>query len=133
MKKESTTFDFGSLKAKDTVTMHLKDPNTGKDIPGVSFELYSKDSEVFKAAELKIDRRRMKRMQGFRSPVIDPAESRQESLELLVACIASWQGVVFHGQQFEYSQENALKLLEEVPEVAEQIDRFVGDRRNFLN
>jgi len=131
-RKESGGFDFASLKAKDTTTMNLRDPNTGKDIPGVTFEVYSRDSEPYRKAKLKLDRARAKRFQGTRRLNLDPAEIDQENIYLLAACIADWTGVVFEGAVLPYSHENAVRLLSEVPEVYEQVDLFVGDRGNFL-
>lgn len=125
-------FDIGTLKSRDTATMTLTDPATGKPAPGVSFEVYSKDSDVFRSAKLKIDRQRAKKWQGHRKMTLDPAEIEQENLELVAACIAGWKGLSFDGKKFEYSKENAVKLLSDFPEIYEQIDMFVGDRSNFL-
>jgi hypothetical protein len=125
-------FDIGSLKAKDTSIMHLTDPATGKTAPGVEFEVYSKDSDVFRAAKLKIDRQRAKKWQGHRKMTLDPAEIEQENLELVAACIVGWKGLSFGGKKFEYSKENAVKLMQDFPEIYEQVDLFVGDRSNFL-
>lgn len=125
-------FEIGSLKAKDTTTMHLTDPATGKPAPGVSFEVYSKDSDTFRIAKLKIDRQRAKRWQGSRKFNIDPADIEQENLTLIASCIAGWTGLSLGGKKYEYSKENAVKLLTEFPEIYEQIDLFVGDRSNFL-
>jgi len=132
-KNESGGFDFASLKAKETTTMCLKNPNTGKDIPGVTFEVYGRDSDVFRSAKLKLDRARAKKFQGSRRFNVDPADVEQEGLHLLAACIAGWTGVVLNGEELPYSRENALKLITEVPEVYEQVDLFVGDRGNFLS
>jgi hypothetical protein len=123
--------DLGTLKAKETATMRLRDPNTGKDTDAI-FTVYGTDSDVYRKAKLKIDRARAKKFTGRRSPNLDPAEIEHENLIILAACIKDWQNLWFGSEEFPYSAENAVRLLEEVPEVFDQLDQFVGDRRNFL-
>ena len=132
MTESSKGFNIASLKAKDTATMVLRDLNTGKDVPGVTFELHGMDSEPYRKAKLKIDRARAKKFTGQKRPHLDPGEIEQDNLKLLAACIGGWTGLEFNGEPFLYSPENALNVLETVPEIYDQIDQFVGDRRNFL-
>lgn len=126
-------FDFTSLIAKDTETMTLMDP-AGKEIQGVTFEVYSKDSDHFIKEENRITQKRLRKARGSRGGAIplDAAEIRADDTDLLARCIAGWKGVVYKGKVLEYTHQNAVMLLTEVPFIREQVDAFVGDRQNFL-
>lgn len=126
-------FDFASLVAKETETMTLMDL-TGKEIPGVSFELYSKDSDRYLKEENRITQKRLRKARGTRGGTVplDAAEIRSDDIELLARCVGGWKGVTYKGKVLEYSHQNAVMLLNEVPYIKEQIDAFVGDRQNFL-
>lgn len=124
--------DFASLVARETETMTLTDPSTGKEIPGVSFEVYSKDTDHFNKIENQVRTKQQRRLRSSPRAGIDPGEMKQDEIRLLANCIVGWKGVEYKGVELPFSLQNAIMLLTEVPAVKEQIDFFVGDRTNFL-
>ena len=132
MAESGKGFDLASLVAKETARVTFVNPLTGKEIPDLWMDVYSKDSEQFQRAENKINAKRWRKLRT-RSGNIDPAEQRHDEVELLAACIANWGGPWELDQKpLPYSPQNAMLVLERVPAIREQLDLFVGDRSNFL-
>lgn len=60
-----------------------------------------------------------------------PEEWREDRAFLLASLTLFWDGIVVNKTVWECSFENAHKLFLLAPWIAEQADRFTGDRTNF--
>lgn len=103
---------------------------------GAVFELVGTDSKEYKAVDSEINNEILKL--GSKRGKLDLSSVTTERSEVytnrrLAACIVGWSGVEYKGNELEYSHENALLLVSELPFVKEEITRFVTDRRNFMN
>jgi hypothetical protein len=59
-------------------------------------------------------------------------EKNAEFWELHATLIVGWTGMHLKGQPYDYTPENAARLLEEYSWVFEQVRRFADNRANFL-
>jgi hypothetical protein len=59
------------------------------------------------------------------------AEQEGGEAELLAAVTIGWRGLNDGKAEVEFSREKAVQLYENSPNVANQIDRFIADRKNF--
>ncbi len=57
----------------------------------------------------------------------------ERGLDILVACTVGWAGVIDKdGKPVEAKPENFRALYAGFPVIRDQVDRFIGDRANFL-
>lgn len=85
------------------------------------------DSKRFRTAQRKQKRAVLKAMQDG-----DDLESMPE-YGLLASCVISWRGFNDDdGAEWKFSKKNVTALFENSPLVAEQVDRFISDRANFI-
>lgn len=47
--------------------------------------------------------------------------------------IVGWKNITEKGKDYKYSPANAVKLCQKYPWIADQIDAFCGQRRNFFS
>ena len=59
------------------------------------------------------------------------AEEEGGEAELLAAVTIGWRGLNDGKAEVEFTKEKALQLYENSPNIATQLDRFLGDRKNF--
>jgi len=96
------------------------------------------DSDAYRKAADDQARELRKRMQragriDVTSFMADPEIQRQERAKLLAACTVRWNDKVCeNGTPLPCTRFNAERLYLEVPEVADQVDVAINDRRNFL-
>ena len=125
--------DLNKFKANDEARgLVLVNPETeepllnSKDKP-MTIWLYSSDSATFKAIESKIyDKMRTKR----NNPKYDVTQSR--GLDILARCTTKFENLELDGAELKYSYKVAKDLYKNYPEVKDQVDKFIGDRLNFL-
>ena len=85
------------------------------------------DSKRFRAAQRKQKR-----------DILDAVKSGDDmdsipEYGLLVESCLSWRGLEDDkGNEWKFSKENATALFENSPLIAEQVDRFLTDRANFI-
>jgi len=134
MANESGKIDMASLVQKETVTMTFTHPVTHKELPGLTMEVYSRDSQHFRTVEDQIQNKRYRKGRSQRGLNLEAAEIREDEIRLLAhGAIKTWAGPwELNGKPLPYSKENAVLLLSEVPFIKRQVDFFVGDDSNFL-
>jgi hypothetical protein len=59
------------------------------------------------------------------------ADEEGGEADLLAAVTIGWRGLYDGKVEVEFTKEKALQLYENSPNIATQIDRFLGDRKNF--
>jgi hypothetical protein len=81
-----------------------------------------------KAQRQALDRRLAK---GNRSK-LTAAGIEEDSIDVAVRCTTAWSGITVDGKALPCSAENARTVYKRLPWLFEQVDKFVGDRANFL-
>lgn len=124
------------LTALDTATpasvgekLQLRHPFTGEDLAGVTITLRGLDSDEYQTTFRSIINRKLEK-----SNAIQTAEKlEQENIELLVSVTMNWDGIEVDGKHIPYSSERARLLYSDrrFPWIREQVEGFIGDRRNF--
>lgn len=120
--------DITTLIPKDeAVDCEIFHPVTGEST-GIIIKLLGSDSKEWKQAARAIKARALK--QGKKK--LSDDEIEQMPFELLAAVTIGWEGVEENGKKVKFTKEEAKRIYESVPVIAEQVDKFVGDRENFL-
>ncbi len=130
--------DFSSVSAaaEEGAVLELKDPHgepvLKPDGSPVTITLAGSDSKRFKKARNAIGDRYLKKASPRKAAI---AETTEESLNdwafQLAAATISWDGVVVEGAELECTPANAKRVYLDYDWVREQVDAFVGERRNF--
>lgn len=99
-----------------------------------SMKLAGTDSKVYRDKQREITSNRITEMsKGGGRAKVSTEEIEESAVELLSACILDWEGFESKGAEYPLTHENAKALLMENAWIKEQVDAFVGDRRNFLS
>ena len=111
--------------------LHLEHPVTGEhlytdDDKAIGFDVVGSDSARFRRKMSELANRKMGKRQ--KQSTIEKAE--QEGAELLSACILKCHNVTIDGEQVK--PESVEHVLLKHRWIREQVDEFVGDRRNFF-
>lgn len=131
--------DFSKL---DTATpanageaLQIINPFTGEPLEGTIILLRGADSAEFQRATKAAGNRRLESMtkKGAQNTVTIEALAK-DTVEAFVAVTIGWSGIELDGKELDYSEANARKLYsdERFPWLVEQLDTFVGNRRNFM-
>lgn len=125
-------FDIDSYQQSqlDTADVTINDPITGEPTD-IVITVMSMDSDDYKKVQLKLQNEQIKFARKNRGKTT-AERIQQEALELLVAITVNWKGVEKAGENWPFSHENARELYTKLPFIKEQVDEFVGDRRNFI-
>lgn len=138
VKQESTggTFSqFKGLASEEGAWVHIEDvfgePMYRDDLP-VRFRVIGCDSPIFKRLDREITN---KRLANQRKKMTSEA-FEGEKMKLISGCVVGWENVYGdNGTEIKFSEAAVRNLLSEphMAFVIEQLDRFIGDRKNFLN
>ncbi|NJB67496.1 hypothetical protein GGQ74_001136 [Desulfobaculum xiamenense] len=130
--RNDTPLDLASLdtaaRAEEGAVLQLRHPATEEPL-GVYVTLAGADSGICRKAQMAIGRKRIRRM---KTGAVSPEEAEEEALELLSRCTLGWEGVTVDAQVLDFSRENAVALYRRFPWIREQVDRFIGDRANYI-
>lgn len=107
--------------------MELENPKNSEPLD-MHIKLLGKDSEAYKKQVRKNQDRNLKK--GFRKLKAENLEN--ETIELLAACTIDWKGIIYQGNELEFTKENVRWLYKTYDWAKEQADEFIGDRGNFL-
>lgn len=105
------------------------DTPAGQDPPPVTMTLAGQDSERHKRARNAAVTKRLAR----RNPgKITGEDADAENLDVLVACVISWDGIVDNGEPLDCTAKNVRRIFEKYPWAREQAEQFIADRANYL-
>lgn len=110
------------------VEMQLRHLVTG-ELLDAWITLCGQDSKVYR------QKRRELRSKSMQAKVADAVElSEQHAMEVRVACTLGWRGLDEGNKPIKFSQEKALEIYTDpgYQWIVDQVDRFIGDRANFL-
>lgn len=130
-------FDITEFETTDIADMPVNNPKTGKPVMAgakpVTITLAGRDSEVYRKISRELANKRIEAARAAGKEVeLSDEELQNEALDLLSALTLGWTGVVSGGEPFPFSTENARKMYERLPWLREDVDRFVGNRANFM-
>lgn len=114
----------------DTNVVTIVDPRTGEDTD-IRIRVNSPDSKAYQQAMHKLSNQRLQQMSRKGSAVTSERVQR-EAIEMLAANIVGWEGVEENGEPLPFSHDAAIDLLTRFKWLREQIDSFLGDRKNFF-
>ena len=125
--------------ADKPVTLELVNPATGTELLDdkgnkMTLSLVGLDSKQYQEKNRSILNKRLRQPSAVKSKVKATAEEFEaSSIELLAACVIGWKNIQWDGAYLEFSKENALRLLTEVPFIKDSVDEFVHERSNFIS
>jgi len=129
--------DVGTVK--DTTTITLFDPATGKDLlnadgTAMTVAVYGPYSDRYKSVLRAQQQQRVAEItaKGRDSATLNPDEMEAMSRELTLQCIADWNLTLEGDTTLPFSFEAAESVLTEFPWVRDQISVAMGNVGNFL-
>jgi len=88
------------------------------------------DSDRFKSASRRVQNARAARARGRRQQQPTAEELDADNIQILVECTLGWNLTL--GGKLEFTPENARRVYRDYEWIQEQVDFFIGERRNFL-
>jgi hypothetical protein len=120
--------DISSLKPMEKgAQLHIVHPVTNEDT-GIVITLLGTDSAEWKQCAREIKNRALRN--GKRKLSDDEMETLP--YEMLSSITIGWEGMEEGGNPVKFSKEEAMRIYRDVPVIGEQVDKFVGERANFL-
>lgn len=116
--------------ANQGAIMTVRHPDTNEPL-AMTITLLGADSKAFRFARNLAINRRLK----SNARLLPTAEETDAtSVEMLADCTVAWTGIELEGKPLDCTRENAVLLYSNpgLGWLREQVDRFVGDRANFL-
>lgn len=106
---------------------HINHPQTGEPLyyngEPITIRIKGVDSKAFRRALQNLSEKKA-------SKTLDAAEAR--AVELQVACVMSWSGIMEGDQPKPCTPENVRKLLTAQRPIRSQLDEFMAERGNFV-
>jgi hypothetical protein len=93
--------------------------------------LHGKDSPAFRKIVRAQRKRHVEELSKSRDYIPTDEQAEAEVLEVLVACTAGWENGAYKGVE-EFSPELVKTMYTEQVWLREDVDRYIGDRANFL-
>lgn len=120
--------ELDSVKGSDEgAVLYVRHPVTNEKTDAW-IKMAGPDSKLAKQRRAEI--RRLLRNQKANTLDVDTIE--EEVNKNRIALTLDWGGIELDGEELAFSSDNANKVYERFPWLAEQVDNFQGDRANFL-
>lgn len=116
-------------QAQDEAWVTILHPVSGEET-SMRIRLLSPDSERYRQIDNRIRNAATKSM--TKRGGLSAEELSESGLQLLIQATVGWENVIFDGQPIQFSPENVRTVYTDFPFIREQVDRFLGDRRNFF-
>lgn len=68
----------------------------------------------------------------FMNTVKENKSAAQSTLEVMAGLTVGWSGISENGKELKFSPDEARRIYETYPLIANQVERFVENARNFL-
>lgn len=124
--------DFADLGTTtiDSEWMDVIHPKTGEPT-GARILILSPDSEEYRKLMLKRQNEQLAftRRHGNK---VSAEQLHANGLSLLVSATLDWEGIVRNGEPVPCTPENVKDAYSAWPWLEEQVNEFLGDRRNFF-
>jgi hypothetical protein len=123
--------------AEQGFELQLEDPFTGEPI-AIWITVLGADSSAYQQLLREQNRRRTDLLAKRKQKMLSPEDIERDTIELLAAVTTGWragENVTLDGQPFPaFSRASARDLYSRpgMRWIAQQVDRAMGDRQNFL-
>lgn len=115
-----------TLDAHDSGSeLQLKD-QFGKNIDSY-VTVVGLDSKVWRQIDAERNQKLVAKMIAKDDSPVDDTTA-----ETLARATVSWRGFTSDGKELEFSKASAAELYKKAPYIADQVDRFIGRRANFI-
>lgn len=115
----------------DSATVSIVNPVTGDKL-GIEIELASPDSSKYRAKSLEVMNKQLERNLKAKNKTATVEQLENNGNEVLAGATISWSGLGENGKELPCTYENALHVYSEYKFIKEQVDEFLGDRKNFF-
>lgn len=113
--------------------MNVIHPVTGEWDGEMRIKLAGADSQRFVRASRDLQDRRLQRLVNKGAQAIKSKEMERRGIELLAAVTLEWEHIDWDGVPLPCNFDSAVRLYTELSWLKEQVDQFVGDRKNYLS
>lgn len=129
---KATMFDLATLKQSqmDFAAVEITNPATGEPT-GIKITLAGPDSDAYRKIAMKVQNEQLQYAMKNRGKTT-AERLAANALETLIGATVSWEGLAEDGKELECTPENVRRVYTEFPFIKEQVDEFLGDRRNFF-
>lgn len=104
--------------------VQIKNPITS-ELTDCWIKVVGVDSKRFRDSQRK-------RQREVLDALRDSKPLNDDEFGILVDATIGWKGFTNKGKEWKFSKANVKVLYKNSPKIAEQVDRFVADRRNFI-
>lgn len=105
--------------------VNILNPNTG-DKTDVYIKVLGPDSKEWRKQQKKQTAHYLKSLRSG-----EETDDTDLTIDSLVAVTIGWRGISKDGKPLEFSRAECKNLYTNSPRVMDQVDRFIGDYRNF--
>lgn len=128
-----SAFETNARDARLPLELPNGEPMTGTDGQPVVLDICSVDDERYLRVQRRVIDARIQAMKTKRNRNRTAAEMDQEQSALVAGGISGWTpNLAWDGRSFPYSPENAVKLVDRLRFVREQVDAAINDRERFF-
>lgn len=124
--------EFDSLLTQDAheegAEVRIFNPEIG-EYTDVYIDVLGPDSKAWRSAVKSMTRELIAKRAT--KEVLTEDEEITMDIKRLVAVSVGWKGVVKNGQPYDFTKERCEELYTKSPHVRDQVDRFIGDYKNF--
>ena len=127
------TFDLAVIQdsMEESAQLTVLHPKTGEET-SIVITLASPDSDKYRKLSMAMRNKNLQYATKNRG-VASAERLDEDAVNLLVGATLAWAGVVENGIAVDCTPENVRRLYTTFPWLREQVDTFLGDRKNFFN
>jgi len=120
--------NFDTVKGSDEgAVMYVRHPVTNEKTDAW-IKLAGPDSKIAKQRRAEIRRR----FRNDKSGELDFDALEEEAMQTRISVTLDWGGIELDGK-LAFNKTNVKKVYQQFPWLVEQVDKFQGDRVNFMN
>ena len=129
--KKTKMFDLASFSASQLNAASVRILRPDGEPTDILIKVLSPDSAEYRIVSMQVQNEQLKYSMKNRGKTT-AERLAQSSLDLLVGVTVAWDGIAENGAILPFSPENVRRVYENYPFIREQVDEFLGDRRNFF-
>lgn len=128
-----TNFDLATIKdsMEDSAELTILHPKTGEEM-NIVITLASPDSEKYRKLSMAMRNKNLQYATKNRG-MASAERLDEDALNLLVGATLDWKGLSENGEVLECTPQNVRHVYTDFAWIREQVDAFLGDRKNFFN
>lgn len=132
MPAKTEMFDLAAFKNDqlDTAEITITHPGTGEPT-NIRIKVAAPDSAHYKKVSMRVQNEQLQFAMKNRGKTT-AERLAQNSLEILVGATVAWGGIAENGTPLPCTPENVRRVYTDFAFIRDQVDEFLGDRRNFF-